>query len=157
MAAWQIEFYVVPRRAVASQGPVIASNLPTTGWWTTDTLPADYRDRLSAAAAVARSPSAEIETWGSEDGNRIDVRSKDGRATAVMVRVDARKLDSKFGAALLQFVRTADAVLIRSDGLVVEPKIANYAAALRSSAAWKASGDPSAFLRRVSDPDADDS
>jgi hypothetical protein len=73
-----------------------------------------------------------------------------------MARVDVRRLDSKFGAALLQFVRTADAVLVRSDGLVVEPTIAAYAGALRNSAAWKFANDPAAQLKKYSDTDDDD-
>jgi hypothetical protein len=64
----------------------------------------------------------------------------------VKVQVDVRRLDSRFGAALLDFVRAADAVLIRNDGLVVEPLIGAYAGALRNSAAWKFASDPAAFL-----------
>jgi len=93
--------------------------------------------------------------WGVEDGNRIDVWSEGGRVRAVTARVDVRRLDSKFGAALLQFVRTADAVLVRNDGLIVEPQIGAYAAALRSSVAWQFASDPTSFLATYSD-DAND-
>jgi hypothetical protein len=88
----------------------------------------------------------ELETWGPEDGNRVEVRSGEGRVARVHVRVDVRKLDSKFGAALLSFVRAAGAALVRSDGLVVEPTIGAYAAALRSSSAWTYANDPTAFV-----------
>jgi hypothetical protein len=156
MAAWQVPFYIIPRRALLSRGALDISDLDATPWWATHALPPDYQRRLGALASAAPSSSAEVQTWGSEDGNRIDVLSEDGRVSAIMARVDVRRLDSKFGAALLQFVRTAGAVLVRNDGRVVEPTIAAYAAALRSSDAWQFSSDPAAQLRRYSDTDDDD-
>ena len=117
MAAWQVDFYIIPRRALLSRGALDTSDLDTTPWWATHTLPPDYQRRLGAVASAGPSSSADVQTWGSEDGNRIDVWSEDSRVSAIMARVDVRRLDSKFGAALLQFVRTADAVLVRSDGL----------------------------------------
>jgi hypothetical protein len=155
MAAWQVGFYIIPRRALPARGKMDSSNLDGTAWWATDALPSDYQRRLGAVAAVGPSSSAEVQTWGSEDGNRIDVSSEDGRVSAIMARVDVRRLDSKFGAALLQFVRTAGAVLVRSDGLVVEPTIAAYAASLRSSDAWRFSNDPAANLSKYSDTNDD--
>jgi hypothetical protein len=155
MAAWQVDFYIIPRRALLSRGTLVSSDLDANPWWAADPLPPDYQRRLSVVASAGPAPSAEVQTWGPEDGNRIDVRSEDGRVSAIMARVDVRRLDSKFGAALLRFVRAAGAVLVRSDGLVVEPTIAAYAAALRNSDAWKFSNDPAAHLRAYSDPDDD--
>jgi hypothetical protein len=155
MAAWQVQFYIIPRRALLSRATLDASDLDATPWWATHSLPPDYQRQLGVAAPVVPSSTAEVQTWGPEDGNRIDVRSEDGRVSAIMARVDIRRLDSKFGAALLRFVRAAGAVLVRSDGLVVEPTIAAYAAALRNSDAWKFSNDPAAHLRAYSDPDDD--
>ena len=156
MAAWQVDFYIIPRRALVSRGPVKLSDLDTP-WWTTHALPADYQKRLSAIAPAGPSSSADLQTWGSPDGNRIDAFSKDGRVSTLLARVDVRRLDSKFGAALLNFVRTAGAVFVRRDGLVVEPQIAAYTAALRSSDAWRFASDPAAFLNRYTDADDNDS
>jgi hypothetical protein len=156
MAAWQVDFFIIPRRALPSPGPVDRSKLDGTPWWAAYALPADYQKRLSAVASVVPSQRADLQTWGSQDGSRIDVWSEGGRVSAVTARVDVRRLDSKFGAALLQFVRTADAVLVRSDGLVVEPQIAAYAAALRSSDAWRFASDPATYLERYSDTDDGD-
>jgi hypothetical protein len=155
MAAWQVDFYILPRRALLSRGKLDPSDLAATAWWASDTLPSDYQRRLAAVASVGPSPSAALQTWGSEDGNRIDVLSEGGRVSAIMARVDVRRLDSKFGAALLQFVRAVGAVLVRSDGLVVEPTIAAYAASLRNSDAWRFSNDPAANLSKYSDTNDD--
>ena len=156
MAAWQVDFYVVPRRALANAGAVSAPALSETKWWASHNLPSDYERRLAAIAPAGSSGTADLQTWGLADGNRLDVWSENGRVSTLMTRIDVRRLDSKFGAALLQFVRSVNAVLIRSDGLVVEPIIGAYAAALRTSAAWRFASDPASFLARYSKDDEGD-
>jgi hypothetical protein len=156
MAVWHVDFYVVPQRALKNSGAASAPALSETNWWANDDLPSDYQRRLAAIAPPASSPTADLQTWGSADSNRVDVWSENGRASRLMTRVDVRRLDSKFGAALLQFVRAAGAVLVRSDGLVVEPTIGAYAAALRGSDAWKFASDPASNLARYSDQDDSD-
>jgi hypothetical protein len=74
----------------------------------------------------------------------------------MIARVDCRRLDAKFGAMLLQFARVAGAVLVRQDGLVVEPLVGAFGAALRSSPAWQYVSDPAAFLASHSEPEDDD-
>jgi hypothetical protein len=155
MAAWQVEFSVVPRRALASAGAA-ALRSSDANWWAAESLPADYQGKLAAVASPAASSSADVQSWGPEDGNRLDVWLVGGRAAKVSARVDVRKLDAKFGAMLLQFARTADAVLVRGDGLVVEPLVGAYAAALRSSAAWRFANDPAAHFASYLEPAADD-
>ena len=155
MAAWQVEFSVVPRRALASAGAAALRSSADANWWAAESLPSDYQGKLAAVASPASS-SADVQSWGPEDGNRLDVWLVDGRATKVSARVDVRKLDAKFGAMLLQFARTADAVLVRSDGLVVEPLVGAFAASLRSSAAWRFANDPAAHFASYLDPAADD-
>jgi hypothetical protein len=156
MAAWQVDFSIVPRRALAAARA--AKRVPATDaeWWGADALPLDYQRKLAAVASPASPEGAALQSWGPEDGNRVDVWSVDGRATMVTARVDVRRLDSKFGAMLLQFVRTANAVLVRSDGLVVEPLVGAFAAALRSSDAWRFANDPASHFASYADPSTDD-
>ena len=156
MADWQVEFSIVPRRALAAGGAAPLRSPADAGPWGVAALPADYRGKLAAVAPPAASASGDMQSWGPEDGNRIDVTYVDGRATKVSARVDVRRLDAKFGAMLLQFARTADAVLVRSDGLVVQPLVGAFAAALRSSAAWRFANDPSAQLASYRDPAPDE-
>jgi len=156
VAAWQVEFSIVPRRALAAAGAAALRPSADTEWWAADALPAGYQGKLAAVASPASSPSANVQSWGPEDGNRLDVWSVDGRATKVTARVDVRKLDARFGAMVLQFARTAGAVLVRSDGLVVEPVVGAFAAALRNSAAWRFANDPAAHFASYLDPATDD-
>ena len=156
MAVWQVEFAIVPRRALAAKPRVSLSQVVDTDWWSTERFPAAYSQQLAALAPPGSSWAAELETWGEEDGNRVDVWSENGKATRVTARVDVRRLDSRFGAALLQFARVAGAVLIRRDGLVVEPVVGAFGAALRSSEAWRYATGPASHLASYSEPEDDD-
>lgn len=149
MAVWQVDFHIVPRSAIAASPQLLtAAVLNGTDWWSNAKFPADYRTRLATVAPAVHSRAAALESWGEEDGNRFDVWSENGRVIRAIVRVDVRRLDSKAGAALLFFVRAANALLVRIDGLVVEPSITSYVGALRSAPAWRYANDPADFLAR---------
>ena len=158
MAVWQVEFHIVPRRALgralaAASQSLTPPSLDATAWWTGAALPHDYRTRLAGVALPTPASSADLETWGEAEGNRVDVWSDDGRVRSVTAQIDVRKLDSRFGASLLVFVRAAQAVLVRRDGLVVEPTINAYSAALRTSSAWRYASDPATWLAAQRDDD----
>ena len=144
MAVWQVEFAIVPRRALATTPRVALARIMETNWWSGERLPFEFSKQLAAVAPGGAPSGAERQTWGEEDGNRIDLWSENGKPVRMSARVDARRLDAKFGAMLLQFARVADAVLIRSDGLVVEPLVAALGAAMRSSEAWQYATGPAA-------------
>ncbi len=156
MADWQVEFAVVPRRALAASPRKTLAELMDTRWWMSGSLPADYASKLTEIAPAAGATSApEVQTWGDPDGNGVDVRIENGRVSQVTARVDVRRLDARFGAMLLQFARIADAVLIRRDGLVIEPMAGAFGAALRTSEAWKYANDAGTFLSRHTDDEDD--
>jgi hypothetical protein len=156
MAVWQVEFAVVPRRALATAPRVAISQLIDTNWWSAERLPEGYSQRLGAIAAPGSSWTTELQTWGVEDGNRVDVWFENGKPARMTARVDVRHLDAKFGAMLLQFAKVANAVLVRSDGLVVEPLVGAFGVALRNSEAWQYVKDPAAFLDASAEPDDDE-
>ena len=133
MALWQVEFDIVPRR----EGGV---------------LPAEYT-RLLGATANSAEPAIQVQTWGEAEGNRVDVSFANGRVTRISAYVDVRRLDSKFSAMLLQFARVADAVFVRKDGLVVEPLVGAFGAALRNSEAWRFANDPAAHFAKYNEPE----
>ena len=147
MSAWQVDFVLVPQRALAhALRPLTQATLEKTAWWAHTDLPEDYRARLGAFAPPAPSLDGDLESWGAEEGNRIDVRSEAGHVTQVCARVDVRRLDPGFGAGLLAFVKRAQSVLVRRDGLVAEPTVTAYSSALRSAPAWRFVNDPAASL-----------
>ena len=156
MPVWQVEFAIVPKRTLASTPRMVLAQVMDTNWWSTERLPPGYAHRLGAIAAPGAPPTPDVQTWGAEDGNRIDVWSVDGQAVRMTARVDVRRLDAKFSALLLQFARTARAVLVRRDGIVVEPIVGAFGAALRTSDAWQHASDPAAFFASYSKPEDDD-
>ena len=157
MAIWQVEFAIVPRRALVVNPRVPIEGILATDWWSAERLPAGFSQQLAAIApAGGSSSSSGHQTWGEADGNRVDVWFESGRATRMTAHVDVRRLDAKFGAMLIQFARVANAVFVRADGLVVEPLVGAFGAALRSSPAWKYVVDPATFLSASSEPDDDE-
>ena len=156
MAVWQVDFAIVPRRALAATSRIALPTVMDTHWWSTERLPTGYPEKLGAIAPQASSRAPERQTWGDDDGNRVDLWSENGKPTRMTARVDVRRLDARFGAMLLQFARIADAVLVRRDGLVVEPAAGSFGAALRSSEAWRYATDPAAYFASYSEPEDDD-
>jgi hypothetical protein len=156
MAVWQVEFAIVPRRVLATKPRIALPKVMETDWWSTERLPAGYAQQLAAFASAGSSPAAERQTWGEADGNRVDVWSENGKATRMTACVDVRRLDARFGAMLLQFAKVADAVLVRRDGLVVEPLVGAFGAALRTSQAWQYATDPAAYFASYSEPEDDE-
>ena len=55
-----------------------------------------------------------------------------------------------------QFAKVAGAVLVRRDGLVVEPLVGAFGAALRTSRAWQYASDPAKYFAAYSEPDDED-
>ena len=138
MAAWQVEFYIIPKSSLATApSPLPIDMLETVAWWAGAALPPDYRARFNAMTSPTHSPSADLETWGAEDSNRIEVRLADGRPIGVRARVDVRRPDAKFAAGLITFARAAGAALVRADGSAIEPTAGGFGLALRESAAWR--------------------
>ena len=156
VAPWQVEFAIVPRRAFAAGPRARVPQLMDTDCWSGEQLPPDYARQLAAVAPVGSASAAEHQTWGDSAGNRVDVWFEQGRASRMSARVDVRRLDARFGAMLLQFARVANAVLVRRDGLVVEPMVGAFGAALRGSKAWAYATDPAASFASYSAPDDDE-
>jgi hypothetical protein len=155
MAVWQVDFAIVPRRALALKPRVSIADVLVTDWWSAERLPSGFSQQLTAIVPVGASSTSERQTWGEEDGNRVDVWFENGRATRMTARVDVRRLDAKFGAMLIQFARVAEAVFVRADGLVVEPLVGAFGAALRTSSAWRYANDPAAHLSSYSEREED--
>ncbi len=153
MAVWQVDFSLAPRKAIADVPRPLSQAAVGSQWWAAVPMLPDYRQRLALAAPPGDSGVAGVETWGAPDGNRVDVRSAGGRVVQVIVRVDARRPDPKFAAGLLGFVRAANAVLVRADGLVAEPTVTSFTNALRGSEAWRAVAAAAAVRTRRVEPE----
>jgi len=138
MAAWQVEFYIIPKRALTTApSPIPRDLLDSVAWWAGVTLPTDFRARLAAVASPTSSASPGRESWGAADSNYIEVFSEAGRPVRLRARVDVRRPYAKFAAGLITFARAAGAALVRVDGSAIEPTAGGFGVALRESAAWR--------------------
>jgi hypothetical protein len=156
MAAWQVIFHVVPHRAMATAPRVLdAGIVATTDWWGAGTAPRELRDRLGVLVGPPTRTTPSVESWGTADGNGVDVHLAGGRIARVIAHVDVRKLDPKFGAALLGLARSMQSVLVRADGWVAEPTVGGYSGALRGDPAWEYANEPKP-LKVVTEEGEDD-
>jgi hypothetical protein len=138
MTAWQVEFYIIPKRALmTAPSPIPPAMLESVAWWAGVPLPPDHRARLDAMASPSRSPAAEYEIWGAADANCVEVWSDAGRPVRLRARVDVRRPDAKFAAGLITLARAAGAALVREDGSAIEPTAGGFGVALRESTAWR--------------------
>jgi hypothetical protein len=156
MAPWQVNFQVVPHRALAAAPRTLtAAVVRETEWWSVGAALPDLRERLATIARPASPGPSDAERWGDAEGNAVVVERVGGRVARIAAHVDVRKLDPKFGAALLGFVRSAQSVLVREDGWVAEPTVGAFSGALRSDPAWAFANEP-APLRIARDEGLED-
>src|SRR4051794_30035727 len=66
MAVWQVEFAIVPRRALAAKPKVGATQIIDTDWWNTERLPPGYSQQLAAIVPLGSSWATELQTWGDQ-------------------------------------------------------------------------------------------
>lgn len=127
MAAWQVSFAIIPSR----------------------TYVAGYQRRLDAVAPRAPSWSNEIQIWGTEDGNRIDIYLENGAPHDGLLRVDLRDPDPAFIRGTLAFLTASGCALESEDGRSVEPNAGEFLLALRGSRAFRFVEDPGRYLNRL--------
>ena len=127
MAVWQATFQLVPTRG----------------------FPAEYRDLLDEIVPRIRSWSRDVEWWGNEDGDRIDVLLDAGWPTAGLVRIDLRELDSGFIHAVLRFAAQTGLRLVDEDGQAIEPALGEFMLALRGSRAFRFVENPVRYMNRL--------
>jgi len=97
MAVWQASFHIVPHERVAELfpgwfepplDPDYVATLPTEDpseldWWSSRHPPADFRANLDRLAPRLSSWSSQLQLWGSEDGDRVDVFLEGGRVESI--------------------------------------------------------------------------
>jgi len=127
MATWQADFHVL---------------LPPSG------LPSDYRTALDGVLPRGASWTTDLEVWGVDDSDRIDVWN--AGEPEMFARFDLRKWDMDLYERFLVFVRAANGRLRTADnGNDVELTSGGFIHALRSSPAAQFVENPEAYLRSL--------
>jgi hypothetical protein len=130
MAVWQADFELHPEDAP---------------------LPHNYQALLDALLPRTTSWAPELQMWGEEDGNRIDVwPATQAEPPQLWLRIDMRTFDPDWGSQVLSTMRALGRELFpvwRGDSPVRDPD--ELVLALRGSPAFRFVEDPNAFMRRV--------
>lgn len=153
MAAWQFDFHLLPRAAVQGQYgtlPLVISRdaFNSTDWWCA-TSAEDQLGELSSLLPGAQSWSPQIQRWGTEDGDRIDISRKEGRLHGVFVRVDVRVISYNFLAAILAAARKHDWVIRTQDSRVLRPSFGGMMSEIQKSDCFRFVSDPDGFIREM--------
>jgi len=68
MAAWQVDFAIVPRRAIAASPELLSSRAIDADWWKAGKLPSDYARRLATIAPPVSSAASDLQTGVRQTG-----------------------------------------------------------------------------------------
>jgi hypothetical protein len=127
VAEWQATFQLVPTRG----------------------FPVDYRERLDQIAPRIRSWSRDVEWWGSEDSDRIDVLLARGWPVEGLIRIDLRGPDTEFIDAVLRFAADNELRVLDEYGREIEPAVGEFMLALRGSRAFRFVENPVRYVNRL--------
>jgi len=121
-------------------------------------MPVHFRADFARLLPPLKSWSQNLEQWGHEDGNRIDVTWDNETISDVFIRVDVRNLSQVFLVGLLDLARKNAWLLRAQDGRVLRPSLTKLLSAIYKSDTFRFVDDPRAFLEalekaRRSDPD----
>ena len=154
MATWQFDLYLVPQGKVPrGTQRVRAEDFESEDWWRGYTLPQESLDAATNGLTRLAQWTPAIQSWGADDGNRLDVFIGESGVDEVRIRIDARSLDTGFLRRVIALAHNADGVFISADMQVVPPLATEVSAAVRDSDAWRFVQNPSAFFDRLDDED----
>ena len=163
MAVWQASFDLVPRERVPELFPgwfdapfeadyveMLPAEDPTElDCWTARQPPTDFRDVLDRLVPRRSNWSPDVERWGSEDGDRVDVFSTNGRIESIYARFDMRAPNERFIAGIASLAVGMNCDFLGHPGMLYEGSRGGLAVALRNSPALRFVEDPMSFLSRV--------
>lgn len=128
MATWQFDSIVVPRKTVLNKFPVVPQKLDmeefsSIDWWSGVDVSKATIHRIAPLSKSKKNLIEGVETWGEEEGNRIDVvYSKKDKVEEIIVRVDVREYSEKFIIDLIGFLNELDCLIITESNSVLDPK-----------------------------------
>jgi hypothetical protein len=153
MAAWQFDMYLLPRASLASRGlhggAIPEELFNNANWWQRFELQSDYQAQFSAMLPWSMPWSPEVQTWGFDGGNRIDVLLEGERPIEMRARLDVREPDLEFLRGLIAFAQANHLLFVTPDMRVIEPDFGHVWSAIASSGAMLFVRDPEAWLNRI--------
>jgi hypothetical protein len=154
MATWQFTLFLVPAAELGTPGETLPARisverLRAEDWWRSATPPEDLAVRLDAFLPRRGTWTSDMLGWGTDDGNRVDVLSHNGRLEEIQVRLDARDVDVGLIERLAELARYSQGVFITEEGEITTPTVAQLIRELESSTAHRFAVDPHVFLESL--------
>ena len=112
--------------------------------------PGDYAATLDRIARRGRELIGGVQTWGHENGNRLDVYLEQAVPDGALLRLDLRAWDTAFVTAIAACLSAWGAAVIAPDGSAVPPDATTITEWAAASPASRFVDDPDSYLRRVS-------
>ena len=117
MALWQVSFLFLPKSLVGDVDEVpektlLALDDEVGGFSPTFHLPADYEAQLAQLLPLGKGWAAEMEVWGHEQSDDIQIWRDAGKVASISVRIDVRKLDDVLLSDLLALAERWGGVLV---------------------------------------------
>jgi hypothetical protein len=144
MATWQYDIQLVPRSAVSAPEAIGAEG------WNQEHSAASVRVVADLAKLLPemRSWHESMRTWGTEDGDRIDIWFENERVSDVLVRIDVRRVSMDFLHQILDVVERNDLV-IQTEGGAVVPDVGGLLEGIKASDAFRFVQNPGAFMEEL--------
>lgn len=165
MALWQYDMHLLPLAEVVSRFGALPERMDRStfdeyDWWLRYQPFGELIPRLSGCLAERPSWTAEIKTWGSEDGNRVDVVLEQNRIVDIFVRVDVRDVGLDFLHGITTIAKDLGLLVLTPDMRIVEPEVTSVLTLIATSDVAEFVENPEEFLcnkRPGHAPDADPS
>ena len=151
MASWQFDFHFIPLDVITSHygaTPVVIANedFERHDWWSGYQSGREIETEITSILPQLESWSSQVERWGSDDGNRVDLVWEATDITGIFVRVDVRQISQQFLTEIVNIARKHHFVIRLNDGRVIRPSVAKLLSATRSSDAFRFCEDPKSFI-----------
>jgi hypothetical protein len=155
MALWQFDLHLIPKRKINDAfnkppykiGRYVFDN---TDWWSDFRLPHDYLKLLDSNLPQYESWSQDILSWGSEEGNRIEMFFEDAKISSIFIRVDVREIQESFFELLITFAQLCDCFLLLMEEMVlIEPELELLKQEIERSKAMKFVENPTTYFEEI--------
>lgn len=165
MALWQYDIHLLPMSEVVCKFGRLPERVDRKvfdgqDWWLQYQPLDQLLSRLSGCLAERPSWTPDIRTWGTEEGNRVDVVLEQGRLVDVFVRFDLRDVRLDFLDHITSIAKDLGLVVLTPDMRIVEPEASRLLTLIRTSDAAEFVENPEEFLCKQQpdhtlDPDTD--
>lgn len=156
MALWQFDLRVGPYDSFLSDNGDLLFVIPPEQFeekfsWRNSKEISGLKEGLSDFMTSYDSWSKNLECWGEDDGDRVEVYYSDSIIDEWYIRFDMRTLNFLFCLKMVEVVKKYNGVFITSSGYVFPPAYKKLLNHMHRSDNYRFVQDPQRFLEELSD------